>query len=371
MIETIISELYAGTLDPGAWNRAMAALTETVRGSATFLFAFNPDTQSVLRDENHGGDPRVLEEYRKYWTYHDDRVEVALAAPLGRPATEATLLTADLWRDSRILNEFLIPEDVPHFMPVVLRKSPHKLAVLSIQGSCKRGAFGKSDVAILERVAPHVSRALDIKDRLDSAEILVQSLPARLDQRVPFGMIVLDENLRILETSSRADQIVRSNDGIGVDRSQRLKLPEPAMQELHVLTKTHLRCGTLREGLLKSPRGAQRRPLSLLIAPLPAGRVLWTRTSPQWLVLVFDPEQSVSIDPEILRVDLGITRREADVAALLASGADLGSVAARLGMSVHTARVHLKSVFAKTGAPSQTDLVRRIVGGPAAFFSSK
>jgi hypothetical protein len=81
MIETIISDLYAGILGPMAWDRALFATANLVRGSAAFLFAFNPTIKEVLRDENHHGDPRVLEDYRRHWVYKDCRFDPAHTDP--------------------------------------------------------------------------------------------------------------------------------------------------------------------------------------------------------------------------------------------------------------------------------------------------
>jgi DNA-binding CsgD family transcriptional regulator len=52
-------------------------------------------------------------------------------------------------------------------------------------------------------------------------------------------------------------------------------------------------------------------------------------------------------------------------------GRHLPSVAMSLGISMQTARVHLKHIFEKTGAHSQSDLVRRVLLSPAMHFGVK
>jgi DNA-binding CsgD family transcriptional regulator len=66
--------------------------------------------------------------------------------------------------------------------------------------------------------------------------------------------------------------------------------------------------------------------------------------------------------------DLGISEREAEIAALLVAVNDLKGIAARLNISIHTARTQLKTVFGKTGIRSQAELIQRIARVPAAFF---
>lgn len=53
-----------------------------------------------------------------------------------------------------------------------------------------------------------------------------------------------------------------------------------------------------------------------------------------------------------------LTRREADVADLLAGGSDPACIARTLGISLDTVRTHLKHVYRKTNTHSQCDVVR-------------
>lgn len=54
-----------------------------------------------------------------------------------------------------------------------------------------------------------------------------------------------------------------------------------------------------------------------------------------------------------------LTPREHEVLALVADGLRNRDIAARLGVSEHTVKFHLASVFGKLGATSRTDAVRR------------
>ena len=53
----------------------------------------------------------------------------------------------------------------------------------------------------------------------------------------------------------------------------------------------------------------------------------------------------------------GLTRREAELTALLACGSSLTDAAPALGMSRETARHHLKQIFQKTDTHRQAQLV--------------
>jgi DNA-binding CsgD family transcriptional regulator len=365
-VDSIIHDLYEGILDDVAWGRAILGIADHVGGAAAFLFALNPVTGEVLRDENHRGDPAVLDAYRRHWSYHDPRLPRASVIPVGQPMTERTLLSHHEWRRSAILNDFLIPADVPHFMPVTLHRSVDRFVVLSVQGTTKRGPFHRQNMTDLARLAPHLTRAVTIKDKFQAAQFGLSMLDGCLNARLPYGVLLLDQDLCVLEANDFAARLLRENQGIAVDYSKRLLLPEPAAREVRAAARAVRKRGPLSAGMVRIPRSPAQRPLSLLVTTLGIQSVPWISPTPRCAVLIFDPERSIRIDVDLLRIDLGITRREAEIASLLAMDLDLADAAKKRSITIHTARNQLKSIFAKTGLGSQAELVKKIITGPAA-----
>jgi DNA-binding CsgD family transcriptional regulator len=64
------------------------------------------------------------------------------------------------------------------------------------------------------------------------------------------------------------------------------------------------------------------------------------------------PDQAAPID-----VGAGLTPRELEVLELLAEGASNKTIARRLGISVHTAKFHVRSLMDKLDATGRTDAV--------------
>ena len=60
---------------------------------------------------------------------------------------------------------------------------------------------------------------------------------------------------------------------------------------------------------------------------------------------------------EALADSYRLTPREAEIATLLAGGANIETIAVRLSLAVGTVRFNLKRVFEKTGARSQAAVV--------------
>ena len=68
---------------------------------------------------------------------------------------------------------------------------------------------------------------------------------------------------------------------------------------------------------------------------------------------------AVFIDDDVEGVGEELTARELDVLAALGEGLGNRAIAARLGISEHTVKFHLASIYGKLGATSRADAVRR------------
>lgn len=96
------------------------------------------------------------------------------------------------------------------------------------------------------------------------------------------------------------------------------------------------------------------RPLMVTLSAAPATSESGEREA---IVCVFDPEQDLARLIEPVCSVYGLSTREADLAARLATGVSLTSAAEELGVSEHTARSYLKQIFLKTETNRQAELV--------------
>jgi DNA-binding CsgD family transcriptional regulator len=369
-IPAIIDDLYAGILDEAAWRRAIAAVISLVNGSAALLFGFNPKTHRILRDENHRFDPEILAAYRSHFASRDIRMDPGLQFAIGDAMFEPKLVPVRHWKGSEIYNDLLLPGDSPWVLAFWLHKASDKVVLISIQGSRHHGPFDESDGDRVKPLIPHLRRALEIKDRLELAKVRCDNLARGFDS-LSFGALILDIHGRILEASAAATELMCADCGIRRNPDGTLWLREPAGSGLNHWILKGTPPAHNSDGLLHVPRPLAR-PLSVMVTRLPEMSTSWfSGDTPRWMLLLFDPDRRLSASTELIAHDFGITAREAEIAALLATGYDIQTVARRLAISIHTTRTHMKSIFSKTGIHSQADLVRRIATGPAGIRSPK
>ncbi|RAU20101.1 hypothetical protein CU669_20190 [Paramagnetospirillum kuznetsovii] len=86
------------------------------------------------------------------------------------------------------------------------------------------------------------------------------------------------------------------------------------------------------------------------------------------LALLFKEGPTVPISEDLLCKLYGLTAAESRLAAYLVGNQGAPKdIALALDVSVNTVRTHMKRIFAKVGVPSQVELVRRILSGPALY----
>jgi len=355
--EKIIEDLYEGTLDPVVWNRTMLEIADAVRASGAMLFAFNPSNGAMLRDEHHRVDPKVVNDYARYWIFEDFRRHYCWGMPTGQPATEVSL--AIPLKGTRLYHELLVPVDMPHFLPVWLHKSKEKMVALSLQGSNKRGPFDVTDLEFIRRIFPHIARAFEIRDRLEAADLRASNF-ANLLNTTTFGVLVLNAQKKILEANAVASALL--DGGSELRRGKDCVLETPGGDRMFRCRDANASQAAA-DALTHIPRDGKL-PLSVLVLPIRAWRCSWMSGEPAWVLLVFDPERKLAFNQQLIMRDLTLSEREAKVAALLAAGLQPDQIALRMHVTVHTVRTQLKSAFQKTGCHTQAQLVKRLLLGP-------
>ena len=98
-------------------------------------------------------------------------------------------------------------------------------------------------------------------------------------------------------------------------------------------------------------------PLMLHITPLSGSDINVHSWPFGALVLIIDPVTDVGIEPARIKAAFGLTRSEAEVAALLARGKDVREIAASTHRAESTIRFHVKRILAKLGLTRQVVLV--------------
>jgi len=136
------------------------------------------------------------------------------------------------------------------------------------------------------------------------------------------------------------------------------RVAERLVDERAGLRVVEARPGVARALRIRRDGGA--RDLGVVVRSVPPAEASDRLDSPAAVVFIRGPAEDVPLARETIRQLFDLTPAEASLAALLAAGHKLDRAANELGITRNTARAHLRSVFSKSGATRQAELVHLI-----------
>jgi DNA-binding CsgD family transcriptional regulator/GAF domain-containing protein len=361
----LVDALYRGVNDPGEFERALTMLSSSFACRSAALISLDaaaPATNIVMSTGLWSSD--MAERYVREFAAIDPAPAAFARLRVGTASTTDRMLTPEE-RHCPFLHEFYLPLGLAETLGGTLQSSAGRFELIGLHRGPDRGAFEDAEVAQIERLMPHVARALQLRRAFRQLEAKLGGLEAALD-RLEAGLVLLEPTGPASFINRAMQAIAKRGDGLSLDRRGR---PVPSTAEarkcLDALLTAVARGGA--GGTLAVPRPSGARPYPLLVAPAPSSLVQapWApwmpRGSVHALVVVHDPDTVRMADHEVLQQALGLSKGAARLLAALAAADDLKSFAEREGVTIHTARFHLRRALERTGTRSQTELVRLAV----------
>ncbi len=347
---TAIDRMYEAAACPELWPEALGSFASSLGGFGGSIIGLSaheksigyvsPETTEIAAAYARGG-----------WREHNFRIE--LGAPLIRAGREfiheRMLLDRRGLDRQKIQNEFWNAFQMRSFIAF-------EFVPGQVGGSVERGTAEVEDWEIreLERASHHIRRIGAIASARGA--MFVRGIESGLDH-LRAGAILLDRRGRIVSMNARAASI---RDRLFAIQSGQLTPRDTDMEnafgrmlqgvsaadhahEIPADAAVRLRCEDGSSFLVRA-------------APLVGAAIdVFLRAR---ILLLLTPLQAAGFESvDRLRHLFGLTRAEARLAARLAAGDDLAAAALRLGVSQGTLRGALKSIFRKTGAKRQAELV--------------
>lgn len=227
--------------------------------------------------------------------------------------------------------------------------------------------ISRERIAEADVFVPHLRRAVEIQFTLNGAQRVRLALAEAVD-RLPTGLVLLDARRRVVIQNRGAERIAEQRDGLRID-PQHGPSADDARQNatLQRLLADALEASERRElgapGFLGLSRPSGERPYALMVTPLIADPTDLVGGGAVVAIFIADPTARIPAGSEVLEELYDFTHSEAELVRLLSTGMSLEEAAGERGVSLNTARSHLKHAFAKTGTSRQGELVRLIVTG--------
>jgi DNA-binding CsgD family transcriptional regulator len=372
--DAIVESIYRAGSGLEPWLTPVSRVAEAFDAWAVQLLGVNKQTGVMTFSFEAGSAPPAAPvEYVRHYHRVDPRLAKALPAPAGSwIACEEHFDEAFVGKD-RFYQDYLIPLGGRYLYGTKLRDDERMTVLFGHLGKVGRPPLAPPEKEAFRRIADHFGKALEIQHALDEREPQ-GSIGAELLSRMRQPMILIDHQRRIAYRNAAAAELLRRGDLIdeheGViacrdaDSDHELTI---ALRELALVPVSTLgdaaRPVDRRAIRLRRREGAN--VAGTLLALRPEATLGSFGRTPQALFTLFEPGAPLNIDPFLLATTFDLTPAEARIAAMIVNGRSTEDCARELNVKISTVRTQLLSVFAKTGATGQADLVRLILSATA------
>lgn len=356
-----LDALYRGVTDGDKLGDALKLLQESFACRAAVLVAVDANDPTANFVSTAGLMEENLQLYNEKYAAIDPAPAMFMRLPVGTANVTDRMFTPEQLDKDRFYQEFFLPIGLVETLGGHIYSDRGNFSLMALIRGKDRKPFDDDDIADFERLIPHVARALQLRQaffRIDAKSLGLQATANRLSA----GLALLDEEGSSVFVNAAMQAIAQRADGLALDRNGRpMPVNVAVRQRFDALIKDVIGGGA--GGLLSVHRDGARSYV-VMIAPAPLSTVQseWERRGPTGaIVMVHDPEVGVRDAVGVLEHGLGLTKGAARVVAALAGEDDLKGFAQREGVTIHTARFHLRAALARTGARNQTEVVRMAV----------
>lgn len=364
----LVKLVYEAAEDTALWHEFLGRVSVFMNATASTMEVYDQSQRSGNVEVSFNLDPELLRQYDYFAPKNPWQKGGGTRFPIARAVTGSMYVTDDVLFRSEFYQDFLRSMGIFHLAGGVLLKDGGYNASVSFFRPRGDGAFGPEELAFLNVLLPHIKQALHIHHRISIAEGGRRAIAEALD-RMPIGVIVVDDCSRVLAANRRAAEILAEGKGLLSGPSGlRATIPSQATKLRNLVAaaaETSRGIAFHPGGVLKLERPSLQGPLSVRVVPLPRHSCLADHVQAAAVVFVSDPIARPKLSH--LATLYCLTPAEERLATKLIEGQTLDEIVTTLKISRNTAATQLKSVFQKTGTHRQADLVRLLLGSVAAL----
>lgn len=349
-LSATIDQIYEAAVAPGSWLRVLDCMADISGAEGALMFATGAERSHWICSK--ALEPFVTDWLSSTWLGTEGRTLRLVPRRDPRFLTDLDAFTPEELDADPYQVEFLRPRGFGWCVGTSIRSPGGDHLVFTAERLWRKGPVEREAIDKLDLLRPHLARAALLSARigLERARATVNAL-----QTVGLPAAVLTTGGRAVAANPDFEQ---SAGWIVIGAGDRVSFVTPAAQAVlaEALALSGQRATSFAGRSIPVPGEGDRPPLVAHLLPLRgAGRDIFTGAS---LLLYLTPlAASKAPDVKLLEVLFDLTPAEARIAGLLVEGQSVAMIARAQAVTENTVRMHLKSVFAKTGVSRQSELV--------------
>jgi DNA-binding CsgD family transcriptional regulator len=367
---TLVGQIYEASLDVSVWPQTLDAVCRFVGAP---MGAMGSYSVSQRRHDIH-----IFSGYEAYWVdlfrAKYGAINPLLGSTNGQGVGEIRCLSAagliGAFEGQPMYEEWVKPQRILDLAEVVLDATVSRAATMTFVTRVEDGVLTGENIRRIELLFPHVRRSVLISQVLNNHRRSEGELRGVVDA-LAAGVFVLGARGQILRSNAAgvallgAGEVVAARGGVlkfaGAEADRALR------DALRGAEAGSLALGGKGTSIpLRAPSGESYVGHILPVSEAAAEGAL---DAPDGRIAVFVNATHPELAPalETLARTYGLTAAESRVARALAEVGSTPVIARTLGVKVATVRTHLRSLFEKTGARRQVEIVSLLQGFASPF----
>lgn len=368
----IVSAIYGAGSGLTPWLEPLKEVADLFEAWAVQLLGVNKRTGVMsFSFEAGSAPPEAPVEYLRHYHRVDPRLAHHLPAPAGKwMSCEDHFDEAFVAKDP-FYQDYLIPMGARYLYGAKLHDDANATVLIGHLSRVGRPPLDGEEKAAFRRLADHFRQALDYRKELEARQGPYH-VGAALLEKLRQPMLLLDNQRRITYRNRSARRLLERRDMVlevdGLltcrDADSDLDLTLALRDLVLVPISAHGDADhPLERRVVRLRRRDGRSVAATLLALRPESTMGSFGQAPQALFSVFEPGAPADVDPYLLAMTFDLTPAESRLAAMIVNGRSTDECAAMLAVKMSTLRTQLLSIYRKTGAAGQADLVRLVLSG--------
>lgn len=374
--EQIIASLLEAQLDDSRWPGTSALIDDACGLMGNHLSVIRNDPgkppEMVFGKLYRRGEPD--DELERFYVDNylpiDERIPRFFGMPDGTLNHVNAIFTDEERVKSPTYNEFVVPTGAGNSLNVRLA-GPDGLHIVWSLVRHGDPSWTSEHVEMVRKLLPHIRHFVRVRQALANAATGTVRITADALGTKRIGVVFLDRHGCIVEANDYARALLRTADGL-TDRRGYLATNHAGDADTlaGLLAPALGRTVADTEGGTMSVHRVGRLPLALHVVPLaPHHTADFSAMGDGFaaMLLIVDPLDKPRVNALRVADALDLTPSQARIAAALASGSTVRSIAATSHRSEAVVRWHLKQIMVRLGLFGQTDLIRLVLTTPGVY----
>jgi len=349
-VSRFIGRLYEAVHDADAWRSVIGDLLERTGSRLAFICHADVRHKEFSRSEFYGPETSAFDvgadEYSEAMYTSDPSLAWASVNPNAGVCDTSLIMAHEEFRELEYVKWQESRFGTRHWRVFYTQPVDDLSFALSLHPPKDAGPASPKTARLHLLLFEHMERSLRLAAR-----------PPDLSANDE-AVIILDTAGKVLSMSDRAEQLLATKDGLANDSGRLHCASLDATANLSCAIASAVKSGVLggAGGGVRVARKSGKPDWLALVIPCPQHlEHLPVRTAAAVLRIV-DTDPVPSLLPSHAEL-FDLSPREAGVASALLAGHSIESLCASLDISRNTAKVHLQSIFRKTGTNRQSELV--------------